>query len=607
MRIKESRKVHIDHHIPRESIRFLKRDDEKIGIENNNMGITSPYIRYTDIYGEWFSRIRKPDFQRETNAWSPEECLELIDSVFHKRIIPSIILWRNEETGLIYVLDGAHRLSVIRAWMTNDWGDKRISYYERRDTSQIKKIANETRNLINREIGSFDNFKHAHDILKEYTNKGKAPKLEMPKNEFLQATFYSDVVTGNLSLLGQWEQGDYNSAEQSFLRINKQGQPLNPWETTLIEYRKSSYARVLNSVANAGKDGHFWPIVNVDKENKELISTFSAISREIFEKLFEPPFKIPINSLSVPMMVAPAYFQKHQYLFEIIPLVVHNELAFTAKDQISRLNKDQNSDANDVVRNGSKLLDSLNSKLEHLESFQNSSKSLALVPLFYWYNARGQYVRGLLYGFIGWILSGTEQDIKNKKLLFSAVRGRFEEVLFYYKHEFASLARNTGAGLKSVRKLTKIFHQLVNYLVLNQQATQEEVEDKLYEILGLRKSRPKFSSSKRIFSSRDKTQINIREYFDQSIRCHICGGIVNISKNDVQYDHVNDYQYTKTTDPDDGKPTHPFCNNMKRKINEVKDGDLTIPSVKFDLKEANDKKDYVQQLDLFMDEDEFPE
>ncbi|WP_420458275.1 GmrSD restriction endonuclease domain-containing protein [Neolewinella sp.] len=606
MRIKESRKVHLDHLIPRESIRFASFDDNEYGFNQHSSKVKSPYVKYSEIASDWFLNIRKPDFQRETNAWTPEECLELIDSVVNERIIPSIILWRSDETGLIYVLDGAHRLSVIRAWLKDDWGDKNISYYARRDTKQIKKIAGETRNLINREIGAFANFKYACDNLRKIVADGEAaPRKVMAEIEFKQASFYSELLIGSMSLIGQWEQGDYNSAEKSFLRINKQGQPLNPWETTLIEFRKGSYARVIMSIANAGKSGHFWPKYNLNDDLKSELDSFPTISQRIFEKLFEPPFEVPINSMTVPMVVSPAYFQKHQYLFELIPLIIWNEVAFTAKDQRERLSKDNSSDPETVIKNGSRLLKSLDSKLEHIETFTNNSKSLSIVPLFYWYNNRGQYVRGLLYGFIGWMLSGSENDIRNKKLLFSSVRGDFERVFYTYKADFAALARNTGAGLKSVRKLSNIFRELAFALYTNNDdITSNDFKDKLESIIGKLSAKSRRLSGSRMYTSRDKTQINIRELFDQSTRCHICGGIYNLSHGGVQYDHVIPYRKVKETAIDNGRPSHPFCNNMKDKISKMKSRSIILPDMKVKITDVD--KDNYQQILLFTDEEDFP-
>ena len=128
MQLKESNKVHLDHHIQRLSIRYLQNNDgDEVPTSVNR--ISDPYIRYSDIKGEWFEKLKKPDFQRETNAWSPYQCKEFIESVFLGQIIPSSNLWKSYENGMTYILDGVQRLMGITACMMDEWGDKAEKYY----------------------------------------------------------------------------------------------------------------------------------------------------------------------------------------------------------------------------------------------------------------------------------------------------------------------------------------------------------------------------------------------------------------------------------------------------------------------------------------------
>jgi hypothetical protein len=473
---------------------------------------------------------------------------------------------------MTYILDGAHRLSVIRAWILDDWGDKSGNYYERRDIDQIKAIASEVRALINSSIGSFEEFRQSYQDLQKLIKDGKAPKKEMSDKAFKQANFYSDVIGSNATLFAQWETGDYNSAEQSFLRINRQGQPLDPWEATLIEYRRGSYSRTIMHIANGGESGHYWPTQNLEEPQKRIVSTFSEIAKSIYSKLFIPPFILPIQDLTVPILVAPAYFQKHVYLLELLPLLVWNKIAPDYEDQIEFLKYDHLSSSEEVINNAEKILTTLNSKLEHIVGSSNNALSLSLVPLIYWYNHRGHFLRSLLYGFIHWIFSGTEKEIRDRKIIFSGLRDKIEFILFAYKQEIAALAATAGAGLKATRLAANFFDQLVLFLNENKniQLDNPELDAK---ILALTQQKRKDASVKRrgrTFTIRDQSQSNINELYESSIRCRICNGIVNLKFGGIQYDHVEEYKSVKETDPLNMKPTHPFCNNNRNKIEEYK-------------------------------------
>ena len=91
--------------------------------------------------------LRKPDFQRETNHWSPEQVLSLLQSFVNGDLVPSVILWKS--STFIFVIDGGHRLSAIKAWVEDDYGDGALSYeyFNHEIPNEQKKLAEKTRRL----------------------------------------------------------------------------------------------------------------------------------------------------------------------------------------------------------------------------------------------------------------------------------------------------------------------------------------------------------------------------------------------------------------------------------------------------------------------------
>ena len=99
------------------------------------------------------SLLRKPDFQRETNHWTPEQVLSLLECYVDGDLIPSVILWHSELAT--FVIDGGHRLSVLRAWIEDDYGDGHLSlsYFGTEISKEQKRVAQRTRQLIESKIG----------------------------------------------------------------------------------------------------------------------------------------------------------------------------------------------------------------------------------------------------------------------------------------------------------------------------------------------------------------------------------------------------------------------------------------------------------------------
>lgn len=75
----------------------------------------------------YFQVLRKPDFQRETSNWDETRICEFIKSFLSGDLIPALIMWRSPRTGNVFVIDGAHRLSALMAWVHDDYGDGEIS------------------------------------------------------------------------------------------------------------------------------------------------------------------------------------------------------------------------------------------------------------------------------------------------------------------------------------------------------------------------------------------------------------------------------------------------------------------------------------------------
>jgi uncharacterized protein DUF262 len=92
--------------------------------------------------------LRKPDFQRETNHWSPEQVFSLLDCFVNNDLIPSVIVWKSPT--YLFVIDGGHRLSAIRAWIEDDYGDGPISraFFGEAISKEQKRAADKTRELV---------------------------------------------------------------------------------------------------------------------------------------------------------------------------------------------------------------------------------------------------------------------------------------------------------------------------------------------------------------------------------------------------------------------------------------------------------------------------
>ncbi len=84
---------------------LISREDFEVE-DNINSGTKKDRIAIEDIKADsfFFTNIRKPDFQRETNEWDKYKVCEFIKSFIEGDLIPAIILWRSTG-GYLFVID----------------------------------------------------------------------------------------------------------------------------------------------------------------------------------------------------------------------------------------------------------------------------------------------------------------------------------------------------------------------------------------------------------------------------------------------------------------------------------------------------------------------
>lgn len=193
-------------------------------------------------------QLRKPDFQRKANHWTLDQVERLLKSFIDGDVIPSIILWRS--TNFIFVIDGAHRLSALCAWVSDDYGDRAISsgFYSGVIPTEQKKIAQRTRNLVDKTIGSFSSLEGLVGQQTVGLSAARAGAM------FTRPIFLQTVV------------GDAKTAEDSFFAINSQGARPDETEEFLIKNRRRAVAIGARAVVRAGLGYATWSAFSTNNQ-----------------------------------------------------------------------------------------------------------------------------------------------------------------------------------------------------------------------------------------------------------------------------------------------------------------------------------------------------
>jgi hypothetical protein len=467
--------------------------------------------------------LRKPDFQRETNHWSSDQVATFVASFLDNEVIPSLILWKSP--SYVFVIDGGHRLSALRAWMEDDYGDRSISqlFYNGEISDEQKRIANRTRTAIEKRIGRFS-------TLRDLVGNPAASEEQKRRSNLL--------FTRAISV--QWIQGSASVAETSFFKINSQGTPLDETETMLIKNRRRPIAIGARAILRSGAGHRYWSAFT--KDNQQAIISLAA---EYFKIVFKPEIDRPLKTIDVPVggSVSPV---------DALSLLIEFLVISGSRDPKGKLIDDYAED-----NTGDETIQVLKNSLEIVSRITgNSPGSLGLHPAVYFYNERGKYSRFL---FLGMAMLLTERIRNNDSGFFkkfTAVRSKLESFLRAHKSLIGIILQNMGKAQRVPKMrdlLTFVIAESTAGRTVSPEAAIEHLglRGRIYDITGVQ-TKPKFSDE-------TKSMIFVRKALESALVCPICEGILDPNKS-VSYDHVKPVRSGGIGEAENGDLVHPYCN-----------------------------------------------
>ncbi|BAT53342.1 hypothetical protein NOS3756_23020 [Nostoc sp. NIES-3756] len=510
-------KVNLDALIPREDFEVE---------ENINPGKKKETISIEDIKLDsfFFNNIRKPDFQRETNEWDKFRICEFIKSFIEGDLIPAIILWRSTG-GYLFVIDGSHRLSSLSAWVNDDYGDGTISkfFYDGVIPDEQLKIADETRKLVNKTIGSYQDFR----LALTHPDKVKPQVVKYAKN------------LAALAIQLQWVEGDASKAESSFFKINQQAAPIDKTELKLLESRRKPNSIAARAIIRSGKGHKYWSSFPDEIQNQ-----IQVIAKEINEILFEPKLQNPIKTLDIPMGGKLYSSQTLPLILDFVNIV--NGIDFNNKG----LDDDTSGEETiKILKNIRKIAYRLNG---------NHPSSLGLHPIVYFYSKEGRYRTVYFLAIVDFVM---ELDKRKKIDIFIEFREKFEK--FILDNDY--LIQDIYVKYRSIQKSYKyisIFYQEVIKGLKNGKTIDDTIHDITlsndFKYLNIRKITQIVKSLETDFDTNKKSEIYITNTLKNANRCQICGGLIH--RNSISFDHIQRKQDGGLATVDNGQLTHPYCN-----------------------------------------------
>lgn len=514
-----ARRVFLDAMITREDFMV---ESEAIDVEQKS----SASLMEIGSDAPFGSLFRKPDFQRETNYWTPEQVVKFIESYVDNELVPSAILWRS--SSFVFVIDGGHRISALRAWMTDDFGTGvgSFRYYNGEFSDEQRKVADTTRKLVESRVGKYA------DLLKILAEReGQDPK---------KLTRAVNLASRGLTF--QWVKGDAEKAESSFFNINTQGTALDAIEETLLRNRKRTAAIAARSIVRAATGHQYW-----SSFDPEIVRRIREDSKALHQLIFEPEIPEKIRGTEFPIGGKKANIAALEILLEMFQLIGPNREKQPCK--VSDFVED--ADGNETLRLFKRTLTVIN------RIYGTRPESLGLYPGVYFYSQNGRHIPDLFLGIVQLFVKKLDDNDQNFFQRFTRNREKIEENLITHKGLILT-ALQSVISKNRVDRATALFEVLANSdELLSEDKIVSAVNSKTsYTLLSI-KGRQSAGAG---FSEDTKATIAIRTALEHAPKCSICGGYLDV-KGAATFDHIVRRADGGHDHQENGVPVHPYCNS----------------------------------------------
>lgn len=471
------------------------------------------------------SIMRKPDFQRETNHWTPDQVVSLLKCYIHGDLIPSVILWRSP--SYLFVIDGGHRLSVLKAWMEDDYGDGPISHkmFGHNISSEQKKAANTTRNRVKEKVNTWAYYKSLQDDEESITPEQKTKLVNLTSR----------------GLPVQWVQGHADKAETSFFNINMKGTPLDHMEELLLRNRKKPVPIAARAIIRAGKGHKYWSAFD-----PEMACNIELEALKLHKILFNPEIKRPIKTLDLPLGGSKGIRTAMQVLIDFILLA--NRKQQGEVPSIELFSDDEDGSGTIAVI---KKVNGLAGRITG-----NGRGSLGLHPAIYYYGPTGRHSKSMFLGTASLIAQKLVNNDPTFFQKFTEIRSTLESILILHKALIAAIIQKQ-ISKNRVSKYSLLLDRLI--VGLSEGADITEASIIHYSDLEGKTIAGEYITNTSRISGDQKSKLFIDVALSQGLKCPICDGYLDPEKS-VSYDHIQRVRDGGGGSSENGQLTHPFCN-----------------------------------------------
>jgi len=461
--------------------------------------------------------LRKPDFQRETDDWDIENVVAFIKSVTEGHLIPALIMWQGAKS-FRFVIDGAHRLSVLLAWVNDDYGDGDVSrkFFGGKIPQKQDLIGKACREQVRVQVGTYAELSNI--------DSATAP----PERAGIPANLARLLKT-------QWVTGNSDVAQASFFAINQRSVAINETEQYLIKARKKANVIAARAILRSATGHVYWSAFG------EKRAEIEAKAKAIYDVLFQP------DSFAKGQQYLPIAGEAQS----ANALRIVTDLIAVTSGRSDKEWADVDDDADGIGT--SRVLEKTLAIVKRIGG--DNPASLGLHPYVYFWGASGNHSPSAFLAvvrFVQWMAQ--EED---RFVTFTNYRARFEEILSRNSDALKHISRSQGGWTKSVSKIMALYQDVLARLERGE--SNPDIDAYLASTVPQTQRITTEPESSISISRGTKAALRRRLVIESSARCWVCHARMTV--DDASREHVVKAEHGGLGNEDNIEHSHRYCNS----------------------------------------------
>lgn len=481
----------------------------------------------------YFGLLRKPLFQRETDDWSIDNVVGLIKSFRDGHLIPAVILWTAQ--GYTFVIDGAHRLSALIAWVNNDFGDGQLSAaYFKEIPKRQREIATECRRQL-------EAANCTYSALNSLTS--------LPNRNAEQLAWSTNLAKG---IETQHVVGDAGMAAVSFLAINQRGVQIDQTEKYMIENRDKSNVIAARAIVNSARGHRYW-----GSFEQHHVVKIEERAKSIYSSIYEPEDATPDVHTELQPAGQARTASGLRIALDLVNITNNTNMKIPGPKDLT---------GEETVR----IIEKTYGVTKYIAG--KHPASLSLHPAVYFWGSTGNHRPSIFLAVIALV-----QDMiaRNELINFTLYRARFEEFLVGKDAIGKEILGRHGGWKRSVAPVKRMLRALFDALV--QEKSDEEIVRIIRELEDVPNSEQIDTALGRSAWRETKKTLRHNASLTSAPRCAICKARLVVA--DASDDHIVRKTDGGASTADNAQLVHRFCNHGFKEYYAQKG--LPLPDITF--------------------------